>query len=189
MRKINKSIVSYKLLGAVAISASMLFLAGCASNATISGMTYHGPISQNKVLKENIGISNVKGGFETSSMGRSQINNKNLNKALKNSLIASKLYDSSGKYVLSSKIEKMDQPYAGIDMTVLMSVLYHLEDKSTHKQVFHRTIKSKYTATMGDAFVGTTRLRLANEGAAKNNIKQLIEALNDLKIKGADIKI
>ena len=46
------------------------------------------------------------------------------------------------------------------------------EDKSI---VFQKTIKSPYTATIGDAFVGMTRLTLANEGSAKENIYKLLK--------------
>lgn len=40
-----------------------------------------------------------------------------------------------------------------------------------------KSITSSYTASMGDSLVGVTRLRLAVEGAARNNIKQGLEAI------------
>ena len=45
------------------------------------------------------------------------------------------------------------------------------------------SIKSSHTATMGDAFIGVTRLRLAVEGAVRENIRQGILEISKLNIE------
>jgi hypothetical protein len=43
-------------------------------------------------------------------------------------------------------------------------------------------LKASYTATMGDAFIAATRLRLATEGAARENIRLGLKKLSQLKL-------
>ena len=40
-----------------------------------------------------------------------------------------------------------------------------------------REMDALYTATIGDAVYGATRLKLANEGSIRKNIKQFVEKL------------
>ena len=46
-----------------------------------------------------------------------------------------------------------------------------------------QSIKSAHTATAGDSLVGVTRLRLANEGAARKNIEAAIAAMGKLPLR------
>ncbi len=71
----------------------------------------------------------------------------------------------------------MAQPLAGFDMTVKASVKYTLTDTQTGKKVFDEFVSTSHTATMGDTVIGVQRLRLANQGAIKKNIKALIDLL------------
>lgn len=43
-------------------------------------------------------------------------------------------------------------------------------------------ITSSFTGTMSDAFAGVTRLRLATEGAARNNIRDAIAQMSVLTL-------
>ena len=64
----------------------------------------------------------------------------------------------------------------GFSMTVDMKVSYTLRKGGS--TVWQRTIDSTHTATPGEAFVGVTRLRMATEGAARENIRQALKALS-----------
>ncbi len=44
------------------------------------------------------------------------------------------------------------------------------------------SIKSSYAATTGDAFAAVTRIRLAVEGAAKNNIRDGLQKIAELPL-------
>jgi len=58
---------------------------------------------------------------------------------------------------------------------ITMSVKYTLLNYKDKSIVFQKTIKSPYTATVGDAFAGVKRLQLANEGSTKENIYRLLK--------------
>jgi hypothetical protein len=65
----------------------------------------------------------------------------------------------------------------GFDMTVTVGVTYSLVERATGKERLNRRISVPYTASFGEAFSGTERLRVANEGAVRANIAKLIEEL------------
>ena len=71
-------------------------------------------------------------------------------------------------------------------MTVIVTVHYTIVDER-NKIVFDQTIVTPCTATVGDAFVGVKRVRIASEGAIRSNIGALIEKLNALHV--ADITV
>ncbi len=67
-------------------------------------------------------------------------------------------------------------------MTVTAYVKYEIVDQKTRKTIYGKEIRVPYTATMGDAFLGAERLKIANEGAVKSNIRQFIEEIIALDI-------
>jgi len=67
-------------------------------------------------------------------------------------------------------------------MTVKMEVSYTLTDTKSGKTVWSKNVASEHTAKMGDAFAGVTRLRLANEGAAKANIQEAITEISAMQL-------
>ena len=56
---------------------------------------------------------------------------------------------------------------------------YEVIDKQSGKTIFDQNIPADHTATFGDSPFAIQRLRLANEGAAKNNIAAFIDMLID----------
>ena len=81
------------------------------------------------------------------------------------------------------------QPLLGLDMTVTTHVRYTLKDTQSGSVVLDKMLVASYTATVGDAFVGAKRLRLANEGSARKNIGLFLEELSKLKIKPQEISL
>lgn len=63
----------------------------------------------------------------------------------------------------------------GMTFTVDSVVQYKLYKKSNHATVFDKTIKSSGTATFSDSAIGVERLRIANEKAVQNNIREFID--------------
>ncbi|WHN66079.1 hypothetical protein [Cysteiniphilum sp. QT6929] len=180
-----------KLVAFSVIFAGGLFITGCASNATVTGMSYSAAVTHNKVLSNNLVVTSVTGGSETNPLLASKVNNENMQAALVDSLKHANLYAPANKaeYALNAKLEKLEQPFMGFDMTVSATASYDLINTHNKQSVWHKQISSKYTATTSDAFVGATRLRLANEGAIRNNIAELIKDLDDLKINGQAVKL
>jgi hypothetical protein len=67
-------------------------------------------------------------------------------------------------------------------MTVKMEVSYTLKDMQSGAAVWTKDIESEYTAKASAAFAGVERLRLANEGAARENIRQAVTELEALTL-------
>jgi hypothetical protein len=67
-------------------------------------------------------------------------------------------------------------------MTVTSTVRYSLVDAKSLKEVYGRTTQISFTAKFSDSLLGAERLRIANEGAVKENIKLLLADLEVLKL-------
>lgn len=177
----------------VAVVGLVALISGCASPARIDKMTVAGQPSQRIAetpLRSNLAIRDVTGGKETNPMWKSNIGSTEFEQALEISLRAVGLLADrqAGNYTLTAQLESVDQPFVGLDMTVTASVSYVVSERATGKDVFKRTFTVPYTASFGDAFVGVERLRLANEGAIRANITQLIDELFRLKIGSIAMK-
>lgn len=142
-------------------------------------------------LKEEITVVEAAGGHKTNPLWTSQISSEDFKKALEDSLASVQLLNpqNNGKYRLSLELQKLKQPIVGFNMTVTAVVNYKLADAETGKVVLEETIETPFTATVSDAFMGVERLKLANEGAARENIKELIAKLYSLEIAPTDVTV
>ena len=168
------------LVQVLAIAAAALFLNGCASNATTEGMTVEQEIAQNGLngkLANSVQVDSVSGGLETNPMWVSRISSDGFRVALEASLKNAGYGSSDSKnprYVLTVTIKKVHQPFFGFSMTVTSVIEYVLTDIKTKRIIFDQELTALYTAGFSSALYGPTRLRLANEGSAKENIKMLL---------------
>jgi len=176
-------------LSTVLFACVLLF--GCASGAKIENMTVKpGELSSNydKALSDGVKISDVSGGKKTNPAWTSEISSEAFSEALRESLVSENIYLSNGRYSLSAELLKVKQPVLGINMKVTTHIRYVLSDSKNNDAVLlDQTLIAPYTATIGDAFVGVQRLRLANEGSAKANIKELLKKLAELNISEVSI--
>jgi Lipopolysaccharide-assembly len=129
----------------------------------------------------------VTGGSETSALGASKISNEDFAEAVKNSIAQSGLFAKivpagQSDYQLEVQIVRLDQPMFGTSFTVNLEATWRLVHPEDQKVVWEKAITSSSTATMSDAFSGVTRLRLANEGAARNNIQDAIAQMSALSL-------
>ena len=155
-------------------------LGACATPARTSAMvaTADNTAPVNAGLQRAILLGGTFGGEETSPLWTSEIGNPEFKEALQQSLeLRGLLASGAGQYKLEATIMDVDQPLIGFDATVKTTVHYVLTEVATNKIVDDRTIEASHTATVSDAFVGVERLRLANEGAAKNNIAAYLDQL------------
>lgn len=166
--------------------AAIMFCAGCASAAKPEAMIaqIHLPVHKSP---SNIVVA-VIGGRETQATGASQISDEDFSHALRQSieqsgLFAQALNEGSSKYLLQAFIVKINQPMIGLSMTVSMEVDYALARTEPKQVLWQKAVSSTYTAPLSEAFVGVTRLRLANEGAARENIEQAIQEMSQLQLE------
>lgn len=163
----------------------MAMLGGCATPATFEGMVP----STFDVVQRHPGTVNVKvtGGQETSAMWKTQISNEAFTQALVESInktrIFSKVIQGTGvDYLLLVNIVSIEQPSFGASFTVNLEAGWTLIRADNGVKVWQEAVKSDCTASMGDAFVGAKRLRLATEGAARNNISKGLAKISRLDL-------
>jgi len=173
---------------------SSIFIIGCAGAAKVDQMVVPRHESSfliaNGELKDNVHVSEVGGGQETNPLWTSEIGNKEFKAALIQSLKeASYLGSADSNYQLSANLLEVDQPFAGINLTVTTTVLYILTERNGGKEILKETIIASYTAGFSDSVVAVKRLRLANEGSARENIHEFLKALSNLKIEKNQVSI
>jgi len=163
----------------------VLMLYGCSTTAKHEGMT---PLTFEPGTKHPKTVSiNVVGGEEFDGLGRPQISNGALKQALADSITKSQMFSAviegmKSDYFLMITIFSFDQPVFGFSFTVKMEAGWTLKDAVSGETVWQEAIKSENTATTEDAFAARTRLRLAVEGAARNNISQGLEKISRLNL-------
>ena len=170
----------------ILIILSVAVLTGCATPAAVEQMAVSLPITQtNAALKNSVGVAEVTGGRETNPLWTSQVSSEGFKRALEQSLENAGMYSkivAGSKYQLVADLTRLDQPLLGFDMTVNSTVRYSLIETQSRKEVYGRVIQVGYTAKVSDAFIGSQRLKLANEGAVNENIKAFINDLVALKL-------
>ena len=161
--------------------AALLMLtavAACASPAKQESMipTAVAGIGKNAKFANALAVRNVIGGKKTNPLWVSNISSEAFKASLTKALQTSGYQSAAGPFQVDAKLIEVKQPLIGIDMTVTTVVEYTVID-GTGTSVFKKTIRAPYTAKFSDSLLGVERLRLANEGAGRENIRLFIEAL------------
>jgi hypothetical protein len=164
------------------VSAS---LAGCVSPADPQAMVPTN-VTLGKKFNKSVSIA-VTGGQTTNPLWSSQVANEDFATALQSTierhgLFSRVLRTAGGDYQLDVRLVQLRQPMAGFNMTVQAEVEWRLRQVSSGKMVWEEKTNRSYTATVGDAFAGVTRLKLANEGAIRENIKTGLERIATLAL-------
>ena len=120
-------------------------------------------------------------------MDTTNISDADLKAAIEDAIANSKLFKTvvqgnNGDYQLSVRVTSLTKPIFGTTFTVDMETAWSLTRMSDRSSVMRKSVKSTGTATMGEAFVAVTRLRLAVEAAARDNIAQGLQAMAGLDL-------
>lgn len=170
-------------------SFCVFLFTGCAITPTPKGMLARSAMVQNH-YPFSVSVK-AEGTKESNAFGGPGIPGEPLAEAIRNSITKYGLFRSvittgSGDYLLEADIVKVDAPAAGFNMTVSMGIRWKLTHVSTGKIVFQQTTFKAYTATVGDAFAGVKRVRLAEEGAARENIEDALDRISQLRLDGTE---
>lgn len=169
----------------LALCACVALLAGCATPANREAMV---PPTVTVAKKHPQSVSvEVTGGQQTDAMGKSQISNEDFAQALEQAITQSQTFASVTKggaqnYRLSVVIVSLDQPSFGLTFNVKMEAGWTLKRTDTGATVWQESIRSESTAGPSDAFAAVARLRMATEGAARNNIAQGLTKISQLNL-------
>jgi hypothetical protein len=174
-----------RLLGAMAIAAAVAGLAGCAAPAQQQNMAPEA-IATTKKLPYTVSVE-ARGGADTGAMDSSNVSNADLKAAIESGITKSSLFKQvvqgrGGDYELSVSVTQLNKPVFGASFTVVLETGWTLVKSSDRSIVMRKVVKSQHTATMSDAFVGMTRLRLAVEGAVRNNIADGLQSIAALPL-------
>lgn len=172
-------------LGGIALIAAVVALAGCASGAHKDNMAV-APVASTKKFPYSVTVD-AKGGAETGAMDSSNVSNADLKAAIESSIAKSSLFKSTvqgknGDYELTVTVTQLQKPTFGGAFTVTMEAAWSLIKTSDKSVVMRKAIQSSHTAQFSDSFVGVTRLRMALEGAVRDNISQGLQAISALPI-------
>ena len=153
----------------------VVWLAGCTSAVTTEGIAlrdFDAPKRHSHTVSVQVG-----GGRETEAGYLPQISNATFAAALVESIMTSRTFSrviqgAHTDYLLQVTVISLDQPVIGGDFTVKMEAAWRLTRSDNGAVVWREAIRSSSTQTMGESFAAVTRVRLATEGAARNNIKE-----------------
>ena len=187
IRTFLDSLTSRIALQSALLVLAALISAGCASPARSTAMV---PQEFKVTSRHAVPVAvEVSGGHKTNPAWRSDISSEDFSKAIAESISKSGVFSSvvakgDAAYQLDVTLVKLLQPVFGFDLKVTAVTEWRLTHVATKKVVSDEFISTPFTATVGDAFVAMERVRLANEGAARDNIKEGIRRLSELSLPG-----
>ena len=159
--------------------------AGCASaarsTALVSEVTDATLVKEDSPLYRNVTVTEVKGGEQTTLISKSKLSDTAFENALETSLdvigaLDRSLLTDQGPIGIQVEILKVDQPNLQISFTTTARIKYTVLAAKTGNRLFQRTISSKSRVRFKDSIVREERIRLATEGAARENLKLFLRA-------------
>jgi hypothetical protein len=157
----------------------LIFIAPClAACATPQAMTVDsGAISVAVPKFRNaIAVRSVTGGHVMNALTVMGVANEPLKAALESSLAANGYLARSGtpKFYVDAEIVNLDQPLIGLDLDVTAEITYRVSGAGLATTY---PIKTTARATFSDSPLAADRMRVANERAMQQNIRQFLLAL------------
>jgi hypothetical protein len=156
----------------------LIFVApGLAACATPQAMTVDSGavVNSNPKYRNAVAVRSVTGGRMMNALTVMGVENEPLKAALEGSLAASGyLAQSSPKFYVDAEIVNLDQPLIGLDLDVTAEVTYKVSGAGAAATY---PIKTTARATFSDSPIAADRMRVANERAMQQNIKQFLQAL------------
>jgi hypothetical protein len=122
------------------------------------------------------------GGRATNPLHTSQISNADFSEAVAFEILRSgafrPVFDQAADYHLHVDLVEIERPFWGfLDMEVRVVADWRLYEAESERLVWQRRVESAFTATGEDSQFGIRRLRLANEGSARQNIAEGVSRL------------
>ena len=160
-------------------------LIALAAIATLSGCV--GAPSRETLAVSVAGVATIPATVRVVAGGSEKPNLPELKGAVEDSIGRARLFKgvvqgSDGDYELTVFIWNVRSPPMGFNMTVDIEMGWTLVRTSDKSVVLRRTIKTSHTTKAGEAFAGIDRVRMAQTEAARENIRQGIQAIADLKL-------
>ena len=162
-------------------------LAGCSRPARAPRMEVHdlmsGTVERSAGLEESFTVGDVSGGAETNPLWTPQVGNDAFRAALERSLQANRMLAAmpdSARYVVFARLLEVERPVAGLAMRVAPRIAYRVVERGVPGEVFDEEISTSYTAAFDESPLGAERLRLANEGAIRESIREFLNRVREV---------
>jgi hypothetical protein len=163
-----------------AIFVVLAFIApGLAACATPQAMTVESGavVNSNPKYRNAVAVRSVTGGQVMNALTIMGVANEPFQAALESSLAANGYLARSGtpKFNVDAKIVNLDQPLIGLDLDVTANVSYEVSSGGTTATY---PVRTTARATFSDSPLAADRMRVANERAMQENIRQFLQALH-----------
>jgi len=171
---------------ALPVATALALLSGCSSPTQAIGMqTEIMPLGRSN--PQTVAVR-TNGGKATDPMWASQIDDQALASAIQESILKNRLFSAvvgigEADYVLNATLFKLDQPMAGFNMEVGIEIVWSLTPKGGAAPVWEKSIHTRASKGVGDAFAAVKRLRITTEAAAKENIQLALSEIAKLALK------
>jgi hypothetical protein len=173
----------------VVLAAVFLITAGimgCASPANRESMSPPS-FTASKQFNKSVNVV-VLGGSDTGAMDSTNISDAEFKASIEDAIIKSKLFreitkDSNSDVDLQVSIASLSKPSFGFTFEVSMEAGWILTRRADKSILMKKSIKSTGKATTSDALIAVTRIQMAVERAAQNNISQGLNSITELNIK------
>ena len=178
-------ILKNTIQGLFVLSLTVLILSACASPSILQNMIVTpqnmGAILASPSFENEIAIVQVEKSKKNNSTFASSIDEKSFQKALGASLKNIGLlatHQPSSKFDLFVIIESFEQPLFGKDFKVTSNVKYKVVEKKTNFTLYDKLISASFVTPQINNGLPVGGMRLANEGAVRENIKMFILSLS-----------
>lgn len=164
-------------------SVCLTHLTSCATGAEPAAMVVES-LPSKAPIPGQVRVT-TSGGSITLPFWISKISNDDFELAIMDSIRQNHIFKSvpgGPVYTLQADIIELDQPLFAVDLEVFLIVRWTLRDKNQNK-IWEKVVRNSYTADFSDAFLGSTRMRLANEGSARGNISKALSQLRQARFK------
>ncbi len=163
------------------LAMPILLAQGCAQAPEVDAMVPHLKMSTAARTEKTLAIVRAKGGAETNPFMAPVIENEGFRHALKIAIERAGLfrkvfYDQNGDYLLYPEIVVQDV-VAGLSMTSVLTVRYRLVEAWTRDELWNARVPSRYDAALAEALYGLSRVRKAQEGSVRENLRAALEQL------------
>ena len=174
---------------ALLLGLAAVLLSACASAPSVKGMIPSTGADRFVSTGKTIKVAGVAGGEKTNAI-RSMIENEGFQEALvetlRNSGIFSEVFtDRECDYMIAAEIisQKLME---GFTTYLILYVEYRLNETASNKEIWKENILSQYDAHINSiADTAIKRARLANEGAVRGNLSQLLKKLSAILAKNS----
>ncbi len=161
-------------------------LSGCSAKMSPQAMVPDS-VSTSRKHSKPVATSVSGGQEEDPATGLPKISNEAFTEALDTAIRDSGVFpkvvpDNEATYLLIVNISALQQPLFGGSFTVTMTTGWQLKNLITDQLVWQQGVTTNHTVSMGEAFFGPTRLKLATEGAARENIRQGLHLISQLEL-------